>query len=360
MFSFPKSGPRFFGPDRSWGDKLYIVWSGRVQLEVGEGQQEDIQCVFLISMDASHVNAKEVGSYKMHSNPPWMPWFDAKTIQCSSKFARISGRKSQKIWKSALPLQVPDEKTSTEDELHFVCALWGWFMSCESFVDLVWRFFTGSSSNIGHITHGDSCPVSNAWVPSQFLRSFFKANQNELHNTNKQQHRVVNCRWTRAFNNFIENVDPGLIERRRAQTIRNPASSSRNPACSLRSHHVKHSITSNSKWHCDDNTKAYHEEYDMSISTVRHEMLNILLTSSSTKKHPLQRCLQISAESWRIHSYRSFNRKSSKLWRPVTVKRRCGRHCNDCRRHLLRCSEEKMSQGDDRFFGLKVVVLNNS
>ena len=34
--------------------------------------------------------------------------------------------------------------------------------------------------------------------------------------------------------------------------------------------------TNNSKWHCDDNTKAYHEEYDMSISTVRHEMLNIL------------------------------------------------------------------------------------
>ena len=39
-----------------------------MQLEVGEGQQEDIQCVFLISMDASHVNAAEVGSYKMHSN----------------------------------------------------------------------------------------------------------------------------------------------------------------------------------------------------------------------------------------------------------------------------------------------------
>lgn len=44
-----------------------------MQLEVGEGQQEDIQCGFLISMDASHVNVKEVGSYKMHSNPPWMP-----------------------------------------------------------------------------------------------------------------------------------------------------------------------------------------------------------------------------------------------------------------------------------------------
>ncbi len=29
---------------------------------------------------------------------------------------------------------------------------------------------------------------------------------------NKQQHRVANCYWTRAFDNFIENVDPGLIE----------------------------------------------------------------------------------------------------------------------------------------------------
>jgi len=43
----------------------------------------------------------------------------------------------KKFGKVPCLLQVPDEKTSTEDELHFVCALWGWFMSCESFVDLL-------------------------------------------------------------------------------------------------------------------------------------------------------------------------------------------------------------------------------
>ena len=92
-----------------------------------------------ISMDASHVNANVLlGKKLVHAKDvqilPGCYDLTPTQIQCSLKFARISGRKSRNVWKSALPLQVPDEKTSTEDELHFACALWDWFIGCESFL----------------------------------------------------------------------------------------------------------------------------------------------------------------------------------------------------------------------------------